>query len=181
MIKYNKPIESHIQADKVDVIRHGRNETRKVEIFKKESNPHTLGYLYDIEWNQSIRYVIKVTRTIITKTYVKVGNKGSVARKLTHKKSNQISYFISTTGILKARYVNQIIRNHWSIETHHYLRDIVLKEDESRIRKSPGVIARIRTIALNILNSKDVKTYSREIYSNSLMTTRLFVKKYRDV
>ena len=33
----------------------------------------------------------------------------------------------------------------------HYVRDVALAEDASRIRKTPGVFAQLRTCALNLL------------------------------
>jgi len=44
------------------------------------------------------------------------------------------------------------VRMHWGIENKlHYTRDVTLREDASRIRKNPGVFARIRSFAYNIL------------------------------
>src|SRR5664280_1218735 len=40
----------------------------------------------------------------------------------------------------------------WRIENKlHYTRDVTFREDASRIRKNPGVFARIRSFAYNIL------------------------------
>jgi predicted transposase YbfD/YdcC len=42
------------------------------------------------------------------------------------------------------------IRGHWGIENRcHYVRDVSLSEDASRIRMNPGVFAQLRTWALN--------------------------------
>ena len=40
----------------------------------------------------------------------------------------------------------------------HYVRDVTLGEDASRIRTRPGVIARIRSVALNILRANGVES-----------------------
>ena len=61
------------------------------------------------------------------------------------------------------------IRNHWNSENvNHYIRDTVLGEDASRIRKNPGTMARIRSFALNLLKFKGEKNISKAIYGNSL-------------
>ena len=46
------------------------------------------------------------------------------------------------------------IRGHWGIENRsHHVRDVTLAEDASRVRKNPGVLARIRSFAANILRA----------------------------
>src|SRR5271168_4577868 len=46
----------------------------------------------------------------------------------------------------------EAIRKHWGIENKlHYTRDVTLCEDASRIRRNPGIFARIRSFAYNIL------------------------------
>ena len=75
----------------------------------------------------------------------------------------------STTGIYSAKELNKIIRSHWSIENcNHYVRDVALEEDKSRIRKNSGIMARIRSFALNILRFKNKKNIQRALYENCL-------------
>ncbi len=53
------------------------------------------------------------------------------------------------------------IRAHWGIENRaHYVRDVTLREDASRIRTRPGVMARIRSLALNILRANGAQNIS---------------------
>ncbi len=59
----------------------------------------------------------------------------------------------------------QAICAHWAIETtSHYSRDVTLGEDRSRIRTNPGVFARLRSFAFNILKANRSSTLSQERY-----------------
>lgn len=61
------------------------------------------------------------------------------------------------------------IRQHWGIENKsHYVRDVTFKEDASRIRKNPGVIARIRSFAYNILRFNQADTIAQDRYALAL-------------
>jgi hypothetical protein len=46
-------------------------------------------------------------------------------------------------------------------------------EDDSRIRKRPGAMARIRSTALNILRAKGIQNVSQTLYVNALNFDRL--------
>lgn len=57
------------------------------------------------------------------------------------------------TRMLTAEQANACVRKHWSIENcFHYVRDVTMGEDASRIRKQPGAFARLRSWSLNILH-----------------------------
>lgn len=56
------------------------------------------------------------------------------------------------TRMLTAEQANACVRKHWSIENcFHYVRDVSMGEDTSRIRTQPSGFARLRSWALNIL------------------------------
>jgi len=55
----------------------------------------------------------------------------------------------------------------------HYVRDVTLGEDDSRIRQQPGGMARIRSAALNILRANGVQNVSQALYINALNLDRL--------
>ena len=57
---------------------------------------------------------------------------------------------------------------HWEVEAHHYVRDVSLDEDASRIRINPLNFARLRTIALNILRANGVKNVGQALFRNAL-------------
>jgi len=82
--------------------------------------------------------------------------------------SHETSYYIATT-ILDPKTFCQAIRNHWGIENgDHYVRDVALGEDQSRIRTNPHIFAKLRSFALNILRANHVKNVSLELFKNCL-------------
>ncbi|MDT0499340.1 transposase, partial [Algiphilus sp. W345] len=61
--------------------------------------------------------------------------------------------FYVCTRALSAPQAARAIRGHWTIENSlHYIRDVTLREDHCRVRHNPGVLARLRTLALNVLH-----------------------------
>ena len=63
----------------------------------------------------------------------------------------------------------EAVRAHWRIEnTSHYSRDVTLGEDRSRIRTNPGVFARLRSFAFNILKTNRTDTLNQDRYRASL-------------
>jgi len=61
------------------------------------------------------------------------------------------------------------IRKHWGIENKlHYTRDVTLREDASRIRKNPGIFARMRSFAYNILRFNQSDTIAQDRYAAAL-------------
>jgi hypothetical protein len=60
--------------------------------------------------------------------------------------------------VLPAAQCAKAIRDHWSIENlSHYIRDGSFAEDASRIRCNPGIFARLRSFAANILRFNGVR------------------------
>lgn len=56
------------------------------------------------------------------------------------------------TQPLTAQEANAVVRSHWGIENAlHHVRDVTMKEDASRIRKQPGVMACLRSWSLNLI------------------------------
>jgi predicted transposase YbfD/YdcC len=133
---------------------HGRIESRKVEVFEV---PEYLKSKDNI-WKH-ISCIIKVNR----------------CRQVLHSKKkddknlqNTIHYYISTKTF-DAKTFNDIIRGHWKIEnSNHYVKDVALKEDSSRIRKNPNIFARLRSLSLNIFRNNKVSNVKFERYANSL-------------
>lgn len=112
-----------------------RDETRKVAIF--DARDAVAGS----EWQDHIAAIIVVTRTV-------------------HKRNSKTGLWDTTTDtacylsseMVPASVCGHAIRSHWSIEnSNHYPRDVTFGEDASRIRDNPGVFARLRSFACNIL------------------------------
>ena len=61
------------------------------------------------------------------------------------------------------------IRKHWGIENKsHYTRDVTFREDASRIRKNPGIFARLRSFAYNILRCNQSDTIPQDRFAAAL-------------
>lgn len=144
------------------VRKRNRIESRTVEIFKN------MIITDDKKWNL-VEAIIKVERrreVFDTK-----------AKKW--KNSDETSFYISTT-ILSAKEFCVAIRNHWGIEnSNHYVRDVSMNEDKSRVRINADIFARLRSFALNIMRSNGVKNISSQMYGNALKLDN--VLNYRGV
>jgi predicted transposase YbfD/YdcC len=80
----------------------------------------------------------------------------------------ETAFYVSNTPLTAAR-AAAAIRAHWKIETtSHYSRDVTLGEDRSRIRTNPGVFARLRSFAFNILKANRTGTLSQDRYRAAL-------------
>ena len=128
-----------------------RIESRKVEIFIDPILTHAE------KWHL-VKVVVKVERSrqlFDTKTK-------------SWKNSDETSFYISTI-VLSAQEFCQAIRNHWGIENrNHYVRDVTMGEDKSRIRTNPNIFAKLRSFALNILRKNNVENVSLELFGNCM-------------
>lgn len=131
---------------------HGRQEQRTVRVYEDF-------ILYDRqEWEKYIGCLIVVDRT----------RKERDSKTKEWKVQEDRSYYICTKR-LTAKEANQYIRLHWSIEnSDHYVRDVTMGEDASRIRKKPLIISTLRSFALNIMRYNKATNISHELYENSL-------------
>ena len=74
--------------------------------------------------------------------------------------TSETAVFVSNI-VLPAAVCANAIRHHWSIENRsHYVRDGSFAEDDSRIRCNPGIFARLRSFATNILRFNGVRNVS---------------------
>ena len=82
--------------------------------------------------------------------------------------SFESSFYLSNRPVL-AGTAAAAIREHWGIENKlHYTRDVTLREDASRIRRNPGIFARIRSFAYNILRFNQSDTIAQDRYAAAL-------------
>jgi predicted transposase YbfD/YdcC len=77
------------------------------------------------------------------------------------RQSTETAYYIANRPIT-ADCAATAIRANWAIEnTSDYSRDVSMGEDGSRIRSNPGVFARLRSFAFNILKANQTATRYR--------------------
>jgi predicted transposase YbfD/YdcC len=128
-----------------------RIESRQVEIFIAPG-------LTDADQWALVKVVVKVERhrrVFDTKTKI-------------WKNSDETSFYISTV-VLSAQAFSQAIRHHWGIENrNHYVRDVTMKEDKSRMRTNPHIFAKLRSFALNVLRKNKVENVSLELFENNM-------------
>ena len=148
-----RPFDHH---ETVDRGRHGRQEHRRVEVFD------TAGLL-DAPWQALVGCVARVSRL----TYIKDTRTGLWATR------EEVGYY-PCQARHGAKVLGGAIRSHWGIENcAHYVRDVTLGEDASRIRTRPGIMARIRSVALNVLRANGVKNVSLALYTNAVSFDQL--------
>jgi hypothetical protein len=140
----------------VDRRRHGREEHRRVETFAVTDR-------LPPEWQGLIACAARITRLSWckdTRTGLWQARRGT-------------AYYISQIE-LDAEGFGRAVRAHWGIENRaHHVRDRLLGEDASRIRCQPGLFARIRSFALNILRAHGAVNVSEAIDTNTLSLDRL--------
>ena len=89
------------------------------------------------------------------------------------RRREEVAYYACQVR-LDAPTFGRLVRGHWGIENRsHHVRDRLLREDDSRIRTKPGIFARLRSCALNVLRANGVSNVSETIYANALSLDRL--------
>jgi predicted transposase YbfD/YdcC len=131
---------------------HNRSETRIVAVFDARNA------VTGTEWEDHVSSIIQVTRT-------------------THKRNSKtglwdtmssVAFYLSSKPA-PASVFAEAIRSHWGIENrNHYPRDVAFDEDASRIRINPGVFARLRSFAFNILRINEVGSFVQDRYRAAL-------------
>ena len=129
-----------------------RDERRTVTVFEPGD------MLADTDWHPHVATIIRVEREVYTRN-AKTGL-------LRH--SAETAFYVSNTPVTATR-AAKAVRAHWQIEnTSHYSRDVTLGEDRSRIRTNPGVFARLRSFAFNILKANRTGTLNQDRYRAAL-------------
>jgi predicted transposase YbfD/YdcC len=84
------------------------------------------------------------------------------------KRREETAFYVSSI-MLPAEIFASAIRNHWAIEnTNHWVRDVTLAGDASRIRVNPGVMARLRSQALNIARANGASNIANAMWTAAL-------------
>ena len=143
-----EPLDCH---ETIDAAR-ARHETRRVEVFDAG------GHFHDTEWAPFIAAVIRVRRRRLER----------VTATGLWKTASETSYHVSN-AVFPAHACGAAIRAHWGIENrHHYPRDVTMGEDACRVRKNPGILARIRSFAANIMRANNVANMTDARYRNAI-------------
>src|SRR4051795_11327345 len=136
--------------------RHARREHRRVEVFAVDGR-------LDPDWRPWIACAARVARLSWCKD----------TRAGLWRPRREVAYYVSQVPLDAAAF-GWAVRSHWGIENRdHHVRDRVLREDDRRIRRKPGVFPRLRSFALNILRARGVTNVSEAIYTNALSFDRL--------
>jgi predicted transposase YbfD/YdcC len=115
-------------------------------------------------WHDHFKAVVEVRRQ------VEVFNP---ARRRFERRREPVAYYLVTREA-SAETLAQAIRGHWSIENRwHHVLDVSLGEDDSRIRRNPGVFAQLRHFALNLLRHNGETNIRAALYDNALDLDRL--------
>ncbi len=135
-----------------DAKNRNRHERRTIAVFAaKAALQHT-------EWSPYVAAIIEIERQVLT---------FQPATGL-WKESFETSFYLSNRPLGAARAADAI-RKHWAIEnSSHYVRDVTLREDASRIRINPGIFARLRSFAYNILSFNRRSTFAQDRYALAL-------------
>lgn len=136
----------------VDAKRRNRHETRLVSVF--DAAPAVA----DTEWQPLVAAIVMVERIVLA-FQPTTG---------LWKRSQEQAFYLSSRPIT-AGVAARVIRGHWGIENRlHYVRDVTLREDSSRIRKNPAVFATIRSFAYNILRFNLAGSFAQTRYAAAL-------------
>lgn len=136
----------------IDAKLRNRHETRTIGVFDAAAA------VKGTEWEPHVAALIQVEREVLT---------FQPATGL-WKESRETSFYLSNRPV-KAKPAAEAIRKHWGIENGlHYVRDVTLREDASRIRTNPGVFARLRSFAYNILRFNQKGTIAQDRYAAAL-------------
>ncbi len=152
-----EPQDCHVETGK---IRRNRQETRRVEVFKA-------GHLLDLpdDWPTYVSEAIRVSRTVLHKD-VATGWKWQPTR--------EVAWYASTQDDSSAADYAAATRGHWGVENRvHYVLDVSMHEDASRVRKSPITLSILRSFALNILRFNKVNNVADALWRNAMNLNRV--------
>src|SRR3954447_5435607 len=139
-----KPLASDHRRDRA----RNRQEDRLVEVFDPA------GALCDTQCGPFTAALGRVRR----RTLIRCAATGAWAA------SEETALYASAVMLPAATFANAI-RNHWAIENRsHYVRDVTLAEDASRIRINPGIMARLRSYVLNIARANGAENIAQALW-----------------
>ncbi|MEW6630627.1 MAG: ISAs1 family transposase [Pseudomonadota bacterium] len=136
----------------VDEKKRNRHETPTTSVFDAKS------IITCPAWRSRIATIIRVERNVLA---------FQPATGM-WKSSRETSHYLSNHPIA-AEQAAYAVRQHWHIENRsHQVRDVTLGEDASRIRTNPGIFARLRSFASNILRFNQRNSIRQDRYATAL-------------
>jgi len=133
----------------VDTNKRNRHERRHVGVFNASMA------VAGTDWQAYVKAIIQVERIVHTR----------IAATGLWKTSQETAFYLSNRPI-QAKKAARKIRDHWAIENRqHYVRDVTMAEDASRIRVNPGIFARMRSFAYNILRFNQSDTMAQDRFA----------------
>lgn len=128
-----------------------RRETRTVAVFEPDWDGG------GTEWQPLVKQIIQVNRNVLRRS-AKTGFWSS---------TSEIAYYLTNLRLTAPEL--PAIRAHWHVENKlHYTRDVTFLEDQSRIRTNPGIFARLRSFAYNILRCNQADSFNQGRYAAAL-------------
>lgn len=120
------------------------------------------------KWQPFIKTIIRVTRRTLLH---------SAATGLWNQRG-ETAFYVSSAAGLPATAWADAIRGHWGIENrNHYVRDVSCDEDKSRIRDNPGIMARARSFALNIMRKNGITNIAQAFWNGALSLDHILAYK----
>jgi predicted transposase YbfD/YdcC len=139
-----------------------RQESRTVEVFPAGD------VLAATEWQPFVKTIVRVTR----RTWLRSAATGLWDQR------GEVAFYLSSATDLPATAWAAAIRGHWGIENrNHYVRDVSCDEDKCRIRDNPGIMARARSFALNILRTNRVTNVAKALWDGALSLDHILAYK----
>ncbi len=80
----------------------------------------------------------------------------------------ELSFYISSVMLPAETFANAI-RGHWAVENkNHWVRDVTMSEDASRIRINPGIMARLRSQTINIARANGITNIAKALWQGAI-------------
>jgi predicted transposase YbfD/YdcC len=152
----HEPQDCHVETGK---IRRNRQEKRVVDVFRA-------GRSLDLpDWQTHAVEAVRVTRTVLHK---------DVATGWQWRSTRDVACYASTRQGTSAEYYAAATRGHWGVENRvHYVLDVSMHEDASRVRKNPTILSILRSFALNILRFNKVNDVADALWRNAMNLNRV--------
>lgn len=104
-------------------------------------------------------------------------------RRLKGKESRETSYYISSLSpSVAASVFSAGIRGHWGVESMHYVKDVILREDASKLCKGESAVnmSLLRSVLFNIFRhhgSDSIAKGIRRIGHNMLKLSKILLEQ----